>query len=193
MSKKDKENYKILEQERNLLKITLDYYAKENDELKRSINDMKMTVKANKDQLNEYVSTITNKDMVVEKMTNTIIQLKNRLEIIEEKQKLSQSQKFNNQPITHNDKTEKVSDNTRENTTGNKNRINSVNLKGNSNPTHTNNQAKPDEIIGNAGVEAENFQIEKVEDMKEIMNRKNLKNMKNTFEVSSKIKYKYFK
>ncbi len=85
MSKKDKEQIKILEQEKNLLKLTLDHFAKDNEMLKLAIDDMRITVKANKDQLNEYISTITNKDMVVEKMNNTIIQLKNRLEQFDEK------------------------------------------------------------------------------------------------------------
>ena len=92
MSKKDKEQIKILEQEKNLLKLTLDHYAKDNEMLKLAINDMKVTVKANKDQLNEYISKITNKDMVVEKMNNTIIQLKNRLEQFDDKVKKEKNQ-----------------------------------------------------------------------------------------------------
>jgi len=83
MSKKDKEYIKVLEQEKNLLKLTLEHYVKENSQLKQTIDDMKVTVKANKDQLNEYISTITNKDMAVEKMSNTINQLKSRLENLE--------------------------------------------------------------------------------------------------------------
>lgn len=92
MSKKEKETIKMLEQERNLLKITLEHLVKENDDLKRTIEDMKITVKANKDQLSEYISTITNKDMVVEKMNNTISQLRYRLESMEEQIKKQQRQ-----------------------------------------------------------------------------------------------------
>lgn len=115
MSKKEKEIIKMLEQERNLLKITLEHLVKENDDLKRTIEDMKITVKANKDQLSEYISTITNKDMVVEKMNNTINQLRYRLESMEEQIKKQQRQQVgggivqnshnqtaaNNQPSNH--------------------------------------------------------------------------------------------
>lgn len=87
MSKKDKELIKVLEKEKSLLKITLEHYVKENSTLKQVIEDMKVTVKENKDQLNEYVTKITNRDLVVEKMKNTIEQLKIRLEKYEEKGK----------------------------------------------------------------------------------------------------------
>lgn len=87
MSKKDKEYIKVLEQEKSLLKLTLEHYVKENSQLKQTIDDMKVTVRANKDQLNEYISTITNKDMAVEKMNNTINQLKSRLENLEKLKK----------------------------------------------------------------------------------------------------------
>lgn len=87
MLKKDKELIKVLEKEKSLLKITLEHYVKENSSLKQVIEDMKVTVKENKDQLNEYVTKITNRDLVVEKMKNTIEQLKTRLEKYEEKGK----------------------------------------------------------------------------------------------------------
>ena len=74
----------MIEQERNLLKITLDYVIKENESLKQQIEDMKLTVKYNKDLLKEYVEKITNKDAVVEKMNSTIEQLKYRLGNFEE-------------------------------------------------------------------------------------------------------------
>jgi hypothetical protein len=79
-----KANYQKLEQERNLLKITLDYVAKENEGLKGQLDDMKMTVKHNKDLLKEYVEKITNKDKVVEKMNATIEQLTSRMHTLEE-------------------------------------------------------------------------------------------------------------
>jgi uncharacterized coiled-coil protein SlyX len=74
-----KANFQIIEQERNLLKITLDYVVKENDTLKQQLEDMKTTVKHNKQLLKEYIETITNKDKVVEKMNCTIEQLTTRL------------------------------------------------------------------------------------------------------------------
>ena len=78
-SKLQKETQKTIEEERNLLRITLNYFAKENEVLKNQVEDMKMTVRANKQQLSEYISTITNKDKAVEKMNNTIELLQNRL------------------------------------------------------------------------------------------------------------------
>ncbi len=84
-----KANFQIIEQERNLLKITLDYVVQENDTLKQQIEDMKITVKHNKQLLKEYIDTITNKDKVVEKMTSTIEQLQTRLHKLEEHMKNS--------------------------------------------------------------------------------------------------------
>jgi len=83
-SSSSKGNYLVLEQERNLLKITLDYIVKENEELKQQLEDMKMTVIHNKELLKEYVDKITNKDKVVEKMNATIEQLTNRMHTLEE-------------------------------------------------------------------------------------------------------------
>jgi chromosome segregation ATPase len=79
-----KANFQVVEQERNLLKITLDYVAKENDMLKQQLEDMKMTVKHNKELLKEYIEKITSKDKVVEKMNSTIEQLQTRLHSLEE-------------------------------------------------------------------------------------------------------------
>lgn len=83
MSKKEKEYIKMLEQQNSYYKLTLDFYSSENQSLKLKLEDMKETVKVNKEQLNEYITTITNKDLVVEKMNNTITQLKSRLEGLE--------------------------------------------------------------------------------------------------------------
>jgi len=79
-----KANFIMLEQERNLLKITLDYVVKENESLKQQNEDMKITVKHNKELLKEYIEKITNKDKVVEKMNSTIDQLTQRLHSLEE-------------------------------------------------------------------------------------------------------------
>jgi uncharacterized coiled-coil protein SlyX len=80
----NKTNFQVIEQERSLLKITLDYVAKENESLKQQIEDMKTTVKHNKNLLKEYIDTITSKDKVVEKMNATIEQLTTRLHSLEE-------------------------------------------------------------------------------------------------------------
>lgn len=77
----------FLEQEKNMLKITLEHILKENNQLKSQIEDMKQTVQHNKQQLKEYVDNITNKDKVVEKMNNTIEQLQQRLSMYENFQK----------------------------------------------------------------------------------------------------------
>ena len=45
----NKTNYFVVEQERNLLKITLGHVANENESLKQQVEDMRMTVKHNKD------------------------------------------------------------------------------------------------------------------------------------------------
>lgn len=82
--KEKKETKETIEQERNLLRITLEYMAKENQTLKRQLEDMKVTAFSNKDLLKEYVEKITNKDKVVEKMNNTIEQLQSRLHSLEE-------------------------------------------------------------------------------------------------------------
>ncbi len=110
MSKKDKEYIKVLEQEKSLLKLTLEHYVKENSQLKQAVDDMKVTVKANKDQLNEYISTITNKDMAVEKMSNTINQLKSRLENLEKMKKQGMTVVNNTNTIPDREKTNMKTD-----------------------------------------------------------------------------------
>jgi predicted nuclease with TOPRIM domain len=86
-----KETKETIQQERNMLKVTLEYLVKENENLKRQLEDMRVTVKSNKEQLKEYVERITNKDKVVEKMNNTIEQLQSRLFSLEEHVKVSQT------------------------------------------------------------------------------------------------------
>jgi len=79
-----KDKTEKLKQERDLLKITLQHYVDENDSLKTQLENNKITIKANKDLLKEYVEKITNKDKVFEKMTNTIEQLQSRLTSLED-------------------------------------------------------------------------------------------------------------
>ncbi len=90
-----KETKETIQQERNMLKVTLEYLVKENENLKRQVEDMRVTVKSNKEQLKEYVERITNKDKVVEKMNNTIEQLQSRLLSLEEYVKVSQTNRDN--------------------------------------------------------------------------------------------------
>ena len=59
----NKANFYVLEQERNMLKITLDFLSTENQKLKSQVEDMKITVRHNKEQLEEYVTKITNKEL----------------------------------------------------------------------------------------------------------------------------------
>jgi len=80
--KKDK--HKTLIQERDFLKVTLNHYVDENENLKTQLGDTIISLKANKDLLKEYVEKITNKDKVVEKMANTIDHLQSRLTSLED-------------------------------------------------------------------------------------------------------------
>ena len=84
----NKTNFANLKKERDMLKITLQYITKENENLKNELNDMKITAKKNKDMLKEYVYQITNKDKLFEKMTSTIEQLKSRLKAMEQSKKI---------------------------------------------------------------------------------------------------------
>lgn len=86
----------FLEQEKQLLKITLDHILKENEDLKSQMEDMQLTVQHNKRQLKEYVDSITTKDKVVEKMNNTIEQLQNRLNMYEAFHKSKNKQELKN-------------------------------------------------------------------------------------------------
>ena len=83
-----KSNFQKLEQERNMLKLTLQYVTPENEKLKNELEDMRITAKQNKDLLKEYINQITNKDKVFEKMNAQIEQLTNRLKILENYKKL---------------------------------------------------------------------------------------------------------
>ena len=127
----NKANFQMLEQERNMLKITLQYITTENEKLKNELEDMKITAKKNKEMLKEYVTQITNKDKVFEKMNAQIEQLTNRLKILENFKKLN-SKKINLNPITTNssNKTENRTTyytNTRMNSLTNRNSNNNTN------------------------------------------------------------------
>lgn len=81
----NKANFYVLAQEREMLKITLDFLSSESLRLKTQLEDMRITVKHNKEQLEEYVTKITNKDKIFEKMKSQIDQLTSRLKVLDKK------------------------------------------------------------------------------------------------------------
>lgn len=91
--KKEKEKPELIEKERDLLKITLEYVTKENSDLREKMEDLKITVKTNKDLLKEYIERITNKDKTVQKMNSIIEQLTERINVLMEQIKKFQHQK----------------------------------------------------------------------------------------------------
>ena len=74
---------KCLDEEISFLRITIEHFATENEKIKQKIEDLKITYQSDKDLLNEYYNQITNKDLNVKKLTNTIEQLKTRLNNLE--------------------------------------------------------------------------------------------------------------
>lgn len=96
---------KYHDEEKNLLKITINHLARENDELKQLIEDMKITLQSNKDLLKEYLSQISNKDSTVQKLNNTIEQLKTRLQNLQSPIKLLHENHYtkskHNEDINH--------------------------------------------------------------------------------------------
>ncbi len=84
MNVRKTESKDFIENERNMLKITLNHLIKENLDLKNQLEDMKMTVKTNKELLKEYIDNITDKDKVVGRMRMTIEHLQNRISTLEE-------------------------------------------------------------------------------------------------------------
>ena len=117
----NKTNFMNLKKERDMLKITLEYISKENENLKNELNDMKITAKKNKDMLKEYVYQITNKDKLFEKMTSTIEQLKSRLKAIEQskKEKKKYIKDLSNDLINYNTNNRSTTTNSNNYTTNN--------------------------------------------------------------------------
>ena len=103
----NKNNFIKLEEEKNLLKITLKYISEENEKLKNELEDMKITAKKNKEMLQEYVNKITDKDKLFIKMNSQIESLTNRLKILDvfnKKQKINKERYFgmNTNPTINN-------------------------------------------------------------------------------------------
>ena len=182
----NKTNFINLKKERDMLKITLQYFTQENENLKNELNDMKITAKKNKDMLKEYVYQITNKDKLFEKMTSTIEQLKSRLKAMEQlkKDKKKYEKEISNDLFNYNYTTNNRSTTTNSNnyttnniiaTTGGEN-----NLSFGFNILNSNENIKSiipkKEIINNKNIEDKNdikFYIEKQKNiMEEIDNIK---------------------
>ncbi len=103
MHKKINKKYeKNNEQEISFLKLTIDHFVKENQDLKHKIEDLKITYQSDKNLLNEYYDQITNKDNDVKKLINTVELFKTRIKNLEN----PQIQKF----ITKNNPTIKNED-----------------------------------------------------------------------------------
>ena len=103
----NKNNFIKLEEEKNLLKITLKYISEENEKLKNELEDMKITAKKNKEMLQEYVNKITDKDKLFIKMNSQIESLTTRLKVLDvfnKKQKINKERYFgmNTNPTINN-------------------------------------------------------------------------------------------
>ena len=85
-NKISKEREKI-EQEKNMLKLTLDILINENNQLKNTLNQINNNVKENKIELQEKLNTITNKDEVLNNLNNQINQLKLKFNELKSKSK----------------------------------------------------------------------------------------------------------
>ena len=87
MNKKTNKKYnKNNEQEISFLKLTIDHFVKENQDLKHKIEDLKITYQSDKNLLNEYYDQITNKDNDVKKLINTVELFKTRIKNLENPQ-----------------------------------------------------------------------------------------------------------
>ena len=136
MKKKTKREQQ-LEQERKLLKETLNIVIQENSELKKSLSDIKSSVEENKIQLKEKINTITDKDTAVEMLSNQIEQLKQKFYDFQLKQKM--------QSLLNNNISEDIvpSKGNETNTTNNQtNQIMIVNVKEEKNLKEEENQIK---------------------------------------------------
>ena len=84
MHKKNNKKYeKNNEQEISFLKLTIEHFVKENQDLKHKIEDLKITYQSDKNLLNEYFDQITNKDNDVKKLINTVDLFKTRIKNLE--------------------------------------------------------------------------------------------------------------
>jgi chromosome segregation ATPase len=106
--RKQKEKEKTLEQERKVLRETLDIVVQESLELKGILAEVKTNINENKLQLQEKINSITDKETAVTMLTSQIDSLKQKFnEIQQTRQKL---QSFVNNNISDNDVISKGSD-----------------------------------------------------------------------------------
>lgn len=89
-SKKQKEKDKEAEKEREreMLKLTLDIVVKENVQLKKMLEEMKVNVTENKMQLQEKINSITDKDTAVAMLSTQIDLLKQKFNDLQSRQKM---------------------------------------------------------------------------------------------------------
>ena len=130
----NKNNFIKLEEEKNMLKITLKYISEENEKLKNELEDMKITAKKNKEMLKEYINTITDKDKLFTKMNSQIESLTTRLKILEafnKKQRINNENKYigmNTNPIINNNNNNNINNNNID-SDSNKNNDDEIDLK----------------------------------------------------------------
>lgn len=82
-----KQNFIRLKEDREELLLTIASLQKDNKELKNKINDLKITLKSNKELLQDYANQIYEKDQLYDKLNATIDDLKMQLTELEKKEK----------------------------------------------------------------------------------------------------------
>ena len=82
-----KQNFIRLKEDRDELLLTISSLQKDNRDLKGKINDLKITLKSNKELLQDYANQIYEKDQLFDKLNATIDDLKNQLTELEKKEK----------------------------------------------------------------------------------------------------------
>ena len=82
-----KQNFIRLKEDREELLLTIASLQKDNKELKNKINDLKITLKSNKELLQDYANQIYEKDQLYDKLNATIDDLKIQLTELEKKEK----------------------------------------------------------------------------------------------------------
>ena len=82
-----KQNFIRLKEDREELLLTIASLQKDNKDLKNKINDLKITLKSNKELLQDYANQIYEKDQLYDKLNATIDDLKMQLTELEKKEK----------------------------------------------------------------------------------------------------------
>lgn len=92
----NKQNFSLLKQEREELNQKLSASQKENKELKNKINDLKVTLKSNKELLKTYANQIYEKEQIFDKLNNTIDDLKTQIIDLEKQVKKNEIDSIRN-------------------------------------------------------------------------------------------------